>query len=76
MSPVAIKTHNKLKSFSHLKIEIEILDSIKNEQKLTELHDIIFINERLFLIETLHNPNLAKFKEFCGGKFSIFTISK
>lgn len=76
MNPIAIKTNIEIDSIAHLETEIEIIKTMQKYQVFTEIYDSLFFNKRLYLLETLHNPNLSKFKKFCGGKFSKLTVYK
>lgn len=72
--PVAIKTQNNNKAASTLKLEITVMNKLKKFKIFSTLYDKFKLNDKIYLVETLHLPNIERFKDFCGGKFSISTV--
>lgn len=75
-NPVAIKTQKNLNSKNSFNTEILVMNKLKKYKVFPKLYEKINLNEKIFLIETLLLPNIEKFHEFCGGRFSIITIYK
>ena len=73
---VAIKSQNNEKSKKYLDIEAIIIQKLKKYKIFSKLYDKLIFNNNIYLIESLHCPNLDKFKNFCGNKFSVNTIYK
>ena len=75
-APVAIKAQNNNKTNSIFELEIAVMNKLKKYKIFSSLHDNFKLNDKIYLIETIHLPNIEKFKCFCGGKFTISTVYK
>ena len=73
---VAIKLQNNEKSKKYLDLEAIIIQKLKRYKIFSKLYDKLVFNNSIYLIQSLHCPNLNKFKNFCGSKFSANTIYK
>ena len=74
-APVAIKVLNKnnLNELTAYK-EKQILINLKKFNLTPLFYELFPIDNKLYLIESLHGPDLRKLKKFCGGSFSKETV--
>ena len=73
---VAIKISNEKKRNSSLNTEILIMKKLSKYKIFSKIYHQVFMNERIYLVESLQGPDLYKLKKFCGKKFSIITVYK
>lgn len=73
-NPVAIKAQNNTASYNSFDLEISVMNKLRKYKIFSILFNKFYLNDKIYLIETLHLPTIAKFKSFCKDKFSITTI--
>lgn len=72
--PVAIKIQNSGLQTNYLLPEIDVLLSLKNNNRFPQYFLSDYINEKYILVESLFGPNLKSLLDLCDGHFDIITV--
>ena len=72
---VAIKAQNNTTSDSSFDLEISVMNKLRKYKIFSILFNKFYVNNKVYLIETLHLPTIEKFKTFCESySFSIISV--